>query len=269
VIRLASAAVLIAVVLTSIWVLPPWTTTALAAVVAAVAGGEVARLAGRIGAAVPAGFVGLAAGTVVVSFVMPWPAATVSNGGSLTAVLLALPIAAGVLTMALGPPDIHAFLRAAVMCMAPLYVGLPLGALTWIHWVAGPAVTTWLLATVVVSDSAQFYTGRAFGRHKLAPAISPGKTVEGAVGGLLAATVVGFVIGPRALPGLAPAVGSLVAAGLAAFGLAGDLFESALKRSAGVKDSSDIIPGHGGVLDRIDAYLFAAPMFYLALRYLL
>jgi phosphatidate cytidylyltransferase len=253
VIRLASAAVLIAVVMTSIWVLPPWTTTALAAVAAAVAGGEVARLAGRIGAAVPAGFVGLAAGTVVVSFVMPWPAATVSNGGSLTAVLLALPIAAGVLTMALGPPDIHAFLRAAVMCMA----------------VAGPAVTTWLLATVVVSDSAQFYTGRAFGRHKLAPAISPGKTVEGAVGGLLAATVVGFVIGPRALPGLAPAVGSLVAAGLAAFGLAGDLFESALKRSAGVKDSSDIIPGHGGVLDRIDAYLFAAPMFYLALRYLL
>jgi len=269
VIRLASAAVLIAVVLTSIWVLPPWTTTVLAAVVAVAAGGEVARLAGRIGAEVPAAFVGLAAGTVAVSFVIPWPATTLSDTGSLTAVLLVIPIASGVLTLALGPPDAHAFTRAAVMSMAPLYVGLPLGALAWIHWTFGPGATTWLLATVVVSDSAQYYTGRAFGRRKLAPAISPGKTVEGAVGGLVAVMVAGFVIGPRALPGLTPVVGVLVAVGLAAFGLAGDLFESALKRSAGVKDSSGIIPGHGGVLDRIDAYLFAAPMFYLALRYVL
>jgi phosphatidate cytidylyltransferase len=267
VIRLASAAVLIAVVLTSIWVLPPWTTAMLAAVVAAMAGGEVARLARHIGGNVPVLFVSIAAGIITLSFVIPWTDADPSGAGSLTAVLLALPVASGVLTLVSGPPDAHAFLRAAVMTMAPLYVGLPLGALTWIHWTNGPAVTTWLLATVVISDSAQYYSGRAFGRHRLSPIVSPGKTVEGAVGGLVAAAIAGFALGPRALPGLAPAVGSAVGLGIAAVGLIGDLFESALKRAAGVKDSSTILPGHGGVLDRIDAYLFAAPVFYLALRY--
>ncbi len=265
--RLASAAVLIAVVLISLWHLPAWTTVAQAAIVAAVAGGEVVGLAGRLGIRVPVGFVSIAAGLVVLSFVLPLATLSATSGGALPVVLLALLIAAGVLTITIGPPDAYALSRAAVLVMAPLYVGLPLGALAWIHWRFGAAVTTWLLATVVISDSAQYYTGRAFGRHKLAPAISPGKTIEGAVGGLLAALVAGFVLGPRMLSGLTPITGSLMGGGLAAFGLAGDLFESALKRSAGVKDSSGLIPGHGGVLDRIDAYLFAAPVFYLALRH--
>jgi len=267
-IRLVSATVLIAVVLTSIWLLPPWTTVVLAAGVAAAASGEVSRLAGRLGGDTPTWFVSLAAAIVVVSFVIPAPVTTGSATGSLPTVLIVLPIAAGVLTLALGPPDAGAMLRAAVMSMAPLYVGLPLGALTWVHWVWGPAATSWLLATIVISDSGQYYVGRNFGRRKLAPAISPGKTVEGAVGGLAAAAVAGWFLGPLCLAGMGGPAGALVGLGLSAFGLAGDLFESALKRSAGVKDSSGIIPGHGGVLDRIDAYLFASPVFYLFLRHL-
>jgi phosphatidate cytidylyltransferase len=267
-IRLASAAVLIGVVLAAVWLLPPWTTAVLAAGVAAAASGEVARLAGRIGGEPPTSFVSLAAATVVVAFVIPWPATIGAQAGSLTSVLLAIPIAAGLVALALGPPNAATFLRATVMTMAPLYVGLPLGALIWIHWAWGPAVTTWLLATVAVSDSAQYYTGRAFGRRQLAPVISPGKTVEGAVGGLLVVAVCGLIGGPLSIPGMSAMTGGLVAVAVAAFGLGGDLFESALKRSAGVKDSADVIPGHGGVLDRIDAYLFAAPVFYLIVRHL-
>ena len=131
-----------------------------------------------------------------------------------------------------------------------------------------PVVRTLLIATVVVSDSAQYYTGRAFGRRRLAPAISPSKTVEGALGGLLFGTLAMTLGGYWVFRGvnLWLLVGTSVA--VVALGMAGDLFESLLKRSAGVKDSSDLIPGHGGVLDRIDSWLFAAPVFYLFTRYL-
>jgi phosphatidate cytidylyltransferase len=161
-----------------------------------------------------------------------------------------------------------ALTRAAILVMAPAYVGLPLGALVWTQGLFGPAATTWLIGTIALSDSAQYYTGRLFGRTKLAPAISPAKTREGALGGLVAAAVSGWFVAPLCIAGVSPAAGSLTAVGLAAFGIAGDLFESMLKRSAGLKDSSQLIPGHGGVLDRIDSYLFAAPVFYLFLRYI-
>jgi phosphatidate cytidylyltransferase len=109
-----------------------------------------------------------------------------------------------------------------------------------------------------------------FGRRKLAPAVSPAKTVEGAIGGLVLATIAGAVAGPRLshIASLTPPVGALIGLFVAAFGIVGDLFESLLKRSAGVKDSSALIPGHGGVLDRVDSYLFAAPCFYIALTWL-
>ena len=106
------------------------------------------------------------------------------------------------------------------------------------------------------------------GRRKLAPVVSPGKTVEGAIGGFVIAPIAGVLIGRWAMPEIAMGATAVLAAGLAMFGMAGDLFESLLKRSAGAKDSSALIPGHGGVLDRIDAYLFAAPVFYLFLRYI-
>ena len=126
----------------------------------------------------------------------------------------------------------------------------------------------WLLAVIAGSDSAQYYAGRALGRRKLAPRVSPAKTVEGALGGLVAAPAIGAALAGWGLPGVPIASAALAALVLAGFGIAGDLFESLLKRSAGVKDSSALIPGHGGLLDRIDSYLFALPMFYLFLRYI-
>ncbi|PYR55794.1 MAG: hypothetical protein DMF85_18565 [Acidobacteria bacterium] len=128
-----------------------------------------------------------------------------------------------------------------------------------------------LLVVIVVSDSAQYYTGRLFGRHPLSPAISPKKTIEGAIGGLILGTGA-FVLGSlRIFPFLPELLWLfLVPMGVmvVAAGMVGDLFESLLKRSAGVKDSSGLIPGHGGVLDRIDSWLFAAPIYYVFVRYL-
>jgi phosphatidate cytidylyltransferase len=123
------------------------------------------------------------------------------------------------------------------------------------------------MATIVISDSAQYYCGRAFGRRKLAPSISPKKTVEGAIGGVLFGTAAMAGIGMRVFT--APLlVLILVGATIVALGIVGDLFESLLKRSADVKDSSTLIPGHGGVLDRIDSWLFASPVYYVFVRYL-
>jgi phosphatidate cytidylyltransferase len=156
--------------------------------------------------------------------------------------------------------------EAGTRFFAPWYIGVPLGLLTAVHVQHGASVTLLLIATVVVSDSAQYYSGRMFGRRALAPAISPKKTVEGAIGGVILGTVFMVIAGSRLLPGAA--LLPLVAAGLAivALGICGDLFESRLKRVVGVKDSSALIPGHGGILDRIDALLFATPAYFLFLR---
>jgi phosphatidate cytidylyltransferase len=131
-----------------------------------------------------------------------------------------------------------------------------------LQMLSGPRATLLLIATIVVSDTAQYYSGRAFGRRPLAPAISPHKTVEGAIGGVICgalfmAIAIAFVFPATPIP-----IRILLGVVIVFLGIAGDLFESRLKRLAQVKDSSALIPGHGGVLDRIDALLFAIPVFY-------
>ena len=119
-----------------------------------------------------------------------------------------------------------------------------------------------LFGIIWVGDSAAYYVGKSLGRHPLAPKISPKKTVEGAVAGLAASVVAGVLGGSWFLG--EPWLGFGVISGATAImGQIGDLAESALKRSAGVKDSSSILPGHGGMLDRLDSLIFAAPVFYL------
>ena len=266
--RVASAAVLVAVLAGTIWWLPWWGTTALAALAAGLAGAEIAAMAARVGALIPPVFAGLAGAVVAAAFAVHEAGPSTPDSHALPAVLLALVLAAGLLALSSGPPSPAVITFAGVALMAPLYVGLPLGAAAWIRTVAGAGPLTWLVVVIATSDSAQYYTGRAFGRRKLAPLVSPAKTVEGAIGGLAAGAIAGAAVGAYWLPapGLFPA--ALLGAALAAIGIFGDLFESMLKRSAGVKDSSHLIPGHGGVLDRIDSYLFAAPFYYLYLRYL-
>jgi phosphatidate cytidylyltransferase len=124
-----------------------------------------------------------------------------------------------------------------------------------------------MMLTVFVSDSAQYYSGRAFGKHHLAPAISPKKTIEGAAGGFIFGALVLAGVGVWWLPSVPIVCRFMLGVAIVIAGIAGDLFESMLKRSAGVKDSSALIPGHGGILDRVDALLFAAPVYYIVLKY--
>lgn len=150
----------------------------------------------------------------------------------------------------------------AAAAVGVIYLGLPLGAMVALALETGREAVLLLLATVVVSDTAQYYGGRALGRRPLAPMISPRKTVEGAICGVLAATAAFTLIGAWWMAALPPAPRMALGATLALLGIGGDLFESRLKRAAGVKDASNLIPGHGGILDRIDALLFAAPVYY-------
>jgi len=155
--------------------------------------------------------------------------------------------------------------QAILGAFSMLYIGMPLGLLAALNIGRhGWRATVLLIATVVVSDSMQFYTGRTFGRHPLAPAISPKKTVEGAIGGAIAGTLFMALAGPIVFPEHSPMLLAVLGFVMVLLGILGDLFESRLKREANVKDSSSLIPGHGGVLDRIDALLFVIPAFVIA-----
>jgi phosphatidate cytidylyltransferase len=127
----------------------------------------------------------------------------------------------------------------------------------------GPLWVVTALAVTFSSDTGAYFVGRTWGRHKLAPAVSPGKTIEGGGGGLAAAVLFMFVA--RASYFVALTVRDCVLVGLAAgvLGPIGDLTESLIKRAAGAKDSGRLIPGHGGMLDRIDAVLFVGAYVYL------
>lgn len=115
---------------------------------------------------------------------------------------------------------------------------------------------------IMCSDTGAYYTGRAFGRHKLAPGVSPGKTWEGAIGGMAASILIAAVAHYWFFPELPLKVGLPLAALMNVLGVVGDLTESALKRGAGAKDAAQILPGHGGFLDRLDSLLFNAPVIY-------
>ncbi len=136
-------------------------------------------------------------------------------------------------------------------------------AVMWLHArPGGPPLLLSLLVAVWLADTAAYFAGRAFGKRKLAPMISPGKTLAGLVGALIAAVGLGVAMGfTGVLPpvGVMPVVVLYLAVTVAS--VAGDLAESAVKRQAGVKDSGQLLPGHGGVLDRIDSLIAAAPVF--------
>jgi phosphatidate cytidylyltransferase len=151
-------------------------------------------------------------------------------------------------------------------------VGWILVVPTWAAMVALHQRSPWLLlagmSLVWVADIAAYFSGRAFGRRKLAPAISPGKTWEGAIGAVAAVLGYGMVL--MAVPAGLPSAGVSLLAALAlllltAVSIVGDLFESLVKRQAEVKDSSQLLPGHGGVLDRIDSLTATLPLAALVL----
>ena len=154
-------------------------------------------------------------------------------------------------------------------CAAMLLVAFPLSFLVPIHALRpqGARMLLFVLVLLWVGDTAAYFTGRAIGRHKLAPEISPGKTWEGAVANLAGSVIVGLVAAQWiAVPRLHLAV---MAALANVAGQLGDLTESAYKRSAGAKDSGTLLPGHGGMLDRVDSLIFAAPVVWYYFHMLL
>ena len=153
--------------------------------------------------------------------------------------------------------------------LGPLYVGLLLGHLTLLRaTVEGREWTLLLFFTIWMGDIAAFYTGLSIGKHKLYPEISPNKTIEGAIGGAIGCFMVVTAAKVFYMDQLSVMDVAIISIGIAVMGQLGDLCESMFKRAAGVKDSGNLIPGHGGVLDRFDSVLFAAPFLYYYLVFI-
>lgn len=244
-----------------------WSSTAfelLATLVVAVALGEWLQLVGWPRRAAVAGAALLGVVLIAVAWWAPhWLAA------ALLPLSLLATIVWGALAMLLLQPDAMSVRlpRSVATVIAVLLVAAAWVAL--VHFLrAGVLMLLSVLATVWLADTAAYFAGRAFGKRKLAPHISPGKTWAGVVGAMVAVVAVA-VLAQRAAPA-APlwssellssfgAVGAVLLAAIVLLSIAGDLFESLLKRQAGVKDSSHLLPGHGGVYDRIDALLPTLP----------
>ena len=152
------------------------------------------------------------------------------------------------------------WLGSHLVMMRPFPASLGLEDSLGAHLVFLTALVVWF------TDTAAYLAGVAIGRHKLAPRISPKKTIEGAVGGLVGGALAGYLATHWFVGFLTPLAGSLLGLLGAAVGQLGDLVESMLKRDVGLKDSAELIPGHGGVLDRFDSLLFTGPVFYYFFR---
>ena len=203
------------------------------------------------------GWVGLALTGLLLSSTQ-WPVLlserTVIGSAVLTA--LCLPLVSS-------QPLRNAFLDGTVLVTGILYIGLSLSYLLLIRGL--PDGTLWIFFVVLVTwagDTGAYVAGKSLGRHALAPVISPKKTYEGLAGGLLFACVLALAAREWFLPALSRGDCLFLGLLLTGAGLVGDLAESAIKRSAGFKDSGALIPGHGGMLDRLDSLLFTAPAFY-------
>jgi phosphatidate cytidylyltransferase len=256
--RVLSGVVLGAVALALVWYLDSTSLLGVALAVAALAFHEYERIVDAIGAKVPY-WTALVA-TLLACAMVPFEWIDIESVLAASLVMVALNVLASSRT---GTPLLA---DTAAAILAPVYIGLPLGSLVGIHAIAGREAVLLLIATVAMSDTAQYYSGRAFGRTPLAPLRSPKKTREGAIGGFIVAPAFLAVAGSYWLPAFPWWWLMSLGFGIVVAGIVGDLFESMLKRAADMKDSGSLIPGHGGVLDRIDALLFAAPVFYFFLR---
>jgi len=268
-----TGAVLIALVLCALFLLPPWGwAIAVLAVIAAAARewGMLLSLSNArtwtlVAAVVVIGVIALVAATPVAGEGWPRPIVVYACG---LATLFWLLVGTPSVLFDWQPRRLLTSAAGAVVVLLGAFVAV----------VELQARSPWLvlaaMAIVWIADTAAFFAGRAFGRHKLAPRISPGKSWEGAAGGVLAVVIYAALLVPlaaragvtRIIDAQAIAAWMTFAVALTALSIIGDLHESLLKRRAGVKDSGTLLPGHGGVLDRTDALLAAMPPLALAAR---
>jgi len=251
--------------------LPPVAFVVFAGACAMVAGWELTRLARAMGLTSHWPLNAGAALLVSISFAVPG-----AGGTGVSPPLAAMALALLVLTLVylFTCRDVSVYLQSlAVALLSSSYLGLLVGFQVALRLsdgaVRGDFLIYYLYIVIWIGDAGALYTGRSLGRHKLAPTLSPNKTVEGAVGSLAASILASLGIRLWFMPELglfdALALGML----LNILGQLGDLVESGLKRSAGVKDSASFIPGHGGVLDRSDSLFFAGPALYYYYLYLI
>lgn len=256
--RLASAVVLLPVFLLIVVKAPGFLFNALVVVASVAALWELMRLFEQGGRPVYR-TLGVVAGTAVTA---SFAASRLLDPMTLPALVLAL--AVGVVLSAPLWDRAPATEPAANTLFAILYVGWLLGYGILLHHTSslGDELVIFLVGVTWIGETSAYLVGSAVGRHKLAPVISPRKTVEGAVAQVVASVISAVLLGAWLLPqcgaGMAVAGGAL----LGVVGQVGDLAESVIKRSVGTKDTGGLIPGHGGVLDRIDSLLFNLPAFY-------
>jgi len=265
--RVLTAVVLIPLVLAALFLLPPLAWGAVTLVAIVVAAAEWASLAGY---RKPAWLL-FVAGTLVLGVNLLVSPSSGFGRGWPDGIVLAVCGAATVFWLVVAPPWLALRWKpASSLSMAVTGWIVLIGA--WVAVVELQAHSPWLvlaaMALVWIADTAAYFSGRAFGKRRLAPEVSPGKTWEGVYGALVAVAIYALLLVPLATAaGYAGAVSptSIViwvglALALTAVSVVGDLYESLLKRQAGVKDSGRVLPGHGGVLDRIDALLAAMPV---------
>lgn len=259
--RVVSSIVLIPLLFVIVWVLPP-VFFALLAVAASVLGQHEYYTMAKARGQKPMELAGYVFGAfIILDFAQMVPHA--GQGAAVTVAVL------GVLTARLFSrrPVEGALEEASVTLLGVLYAALLFGFQVAVH--RGPQGKHWLVFLYLViwaSDTGAYYIGTAYGRNRLYEKISPKKSIEGLAGGVAASALTALLCKLWLVKSIGWGQAVLLGAGLAVIGTVGDLAESLLKRSAGVKDSGSLIPGHGGILDRMDSMLFAAPVLYYYLK---
>jgi len=256
--RLLSALVLLPVFLLIVVKAPGWMFNMLVVIASAAALWEVVRLFDQAGRPVDRGLALVTGVAVTASF----GASRLLEPNALPVFSLMIAVVA-VLAAPVwrGTPDVE---RSANTLLAITYVGWLLGFGILLHHASplGDELVLYVVGVTWVGETAAYVVGSAMGRHKLAPVISPKKSVEGALAQVVASIATGAAVGAWLLPTCGAGLWLGAGALLGVVGQFGDLAESAIKRSAGTKDTGALIPGHGGVLDRIDSLLFNLPAFY-------
>jgi phosphatidate cytidylyltransferase len=259
--RILTAAILACILLAGLFLLsPPWAVLSFGAVftIGAWEWGGIGALRGA-----PARLAYAAGVALLLLFAWRWTATPKHLLLLLSAACAWWAIA--LLWLSLAPSRHHPalVLLCGLPVLVPAFIALARLQVTTQGFARGPQIVLWLVLMVIAADVGAYFTGHSFGRRKLAPRVSPGKTLEGALGGLSMAALVAW--GGAAYFGLPPlaVVGFGCAVGI--FSIVGDLTESMFKRAAGLKDSGALLPGHGGLLDRIDSVTAAAPLYALGL----
>lgn len=252
--RVLTALVLIPLILWVVLAAPFWVFAGVLITVAFLCFFEYSEIVTRHGID-PPGVLGYGAGIAILA---------VSDGQTVIATLAAI----AALSVALSARELNRCLpRASAMLLGVVYIfgswrcTLELREISR-YWVCFALALNW------IGDIAAYYAGRSFGRHKLAPRVSPGKSWEGSIASVCATLLLALLYFPRLLPSVPLAKALLVAAAANVAGQVGDLCESALKRGACMKDSGTLLPGHGGWLDRVDSSLFAVPVVYALVRWI-